>query len=110
LPEKQYKNCDIRECDKQRKCIGFEVLTALAMMSSIFWDITPCDLFENQLTFRGNIPRSSSGSKNKPGYTFYADLWFGSLFYPEDGGDVYRLSFSGLHSTQLARKKKKGIV
>jgi hypothetical protein len=33
----------------------FEVLTAMAMKSSIFWDITPCSPIESQPTFRENM-------------------------------------------------------
>jgi hypothetical protein len=43
-------------------CLGFEVLTPVVTKNAIFWDITPC----SQSTFRRNISRPSTESKNKP--------------------------------------------
>jgi hypothetical protein len=45
--------------------IGFEVLIAVVMKSSIFWDITLRSLM-SQPTFRRNMAPPSSGSKSKP--------------------------------------------
>jgi hypothetical protein len=44
--------------------VGFEVLTAVVLKSTIFWDITPCRPL-SQLTFRRNISPPPSGAKNK---------------------------------------------
>jgi hypothetical protein len=33
-------------CKPRHKEVGFEVLTAVAMKSSIFWDITPCSVLK----------------------------------------------------------------
>jgi hypothetical protein len=42
------------------KDIEFEVLTAVPMKSSVFWDITPCS------PLKVNTPPPFSASKNKP--------------------------------------------
>jgi hypothetical protein len=36
-------------------CVTFEVLTAVVMKSSIFWDITPCSLLEINRGFGGKF-------------------------------------------------------
>jgi hypothetical protein len=46
--------------------LGFEVLTAVVMRSTIFWDITVCSPLSVNRRFGGNILPPSSGSKNKP--------------------------------------------
>jgi hypothetical protein len=50
------------------KIVGFEVLTAVAMKSAIFWDITPCS------------PLLVT--------CFHSGVLLGLLFDPEDGGDM----------------------
>jgi hypothetical protein len=47
-------------------CMGFEVLTALVMERTIFWDMNVVSSVDNQPTFRRNISPHSSVSKNKP--------------------------------------------
>jgi hypothetical protein len=44
------------------KSVRFEILTAMVMNSSIFWDITPCSPLKVNRRFRG----ISSESKNRP--------------------------------------------
>jgi hypothetical protein len=52
------KNITYFACGKPRKtCVGFEVLTAVVMKSTIFWDITPCD---TQRTTRRYIPEDGT--------------------------------------------------
>jgi hypothetical protein len=53
--------------------IGFQVLTAVVMRGSIFWDITLCSL----LKVDRRVPLASDG--------FLLDL----LFNHEDGGDMF---------------------
>jgi hypothetical protein len=45
--------------------VEFEVLTMVAMKSSIFRDITPCSPVKSQPVFQRNISPPSSGSKSK---------------------------------------------
>jgi hypothetical protein len=45
--------------------IGFEVLTAVTMKITIFWDVKQCSFVKVQ-TFWRNILHPSSGSKDKP--------------------------------------------
>jgi hypothetical protein len=49
--------------------VGFEVLTAVVMKSTIFWDITPCSVLSVYVHFGGT----------------YRD--------PEDGGDMFLRNF-----------------
>jgi hypothetical protein len=77
--------------------VGFEVLTAVVMKSTIFWDITQCSPLKVN-RFRRNMSRLSSGSKNKPSkisvssaacYLLHAGFLLGLFFEPEDGGDIF---------------------
>jgi hypothetical protein len=44
--------------------VGFEILTAMTMKSSVFWDVT-LQSGENQLTFWRRLSAPSSGLKSK---------------------------------------------
>jgi hypothetical protein len=50
LPNSLYTNRTIRCCVV---CVGFEVLTAVVMKSSNFWDITPCSPLKVNRRFGG---------------------------------------------------------
>jgi hypothetical protein len=79
-----------------------EVLTAMVIKNSIFWDITPCSPF-NQRMFRKNKSLPFSGSKNKSRkrparsrqqadydcYLLLARFLLGLFFGPENGGDIF---------------------
>jgi hypothetical protein len=43
-------------------CVGFEVLTAVVMKSTVFWDITPC----SPLKVNRRFEETSSSGSNKP--------------------------------------------
>jgi hypothetical protein len=68
--------------------VGFEVLTAVVMKSSIFWEIVLYSPLEvNELAC----------------YLLHAGFLFGLFFNPEDGGEMflslkYWLTFKGLHA------------
>jgi hypothetical protein len=56
---------DLQENNKHYiHCVGFEVLTAVVMKSTICWDITPCSPLKSQAFQRHTSP-PSSGSKNE---------------------------------------------
>jgi hypothetical protein len=46
--------------------VEFEILTAMVMKSSIFWDITPRSPFKDNRRFKKNMSHPSSRSKNNP--------------------------------------------
>jgi hypothetical protein len=57
--------------------VKFEVLTAMVMKHSIFWDITLCGLFEVSLLS-----------------TYFHACFFRRLFFdPEDGSDMFLRNF-----------------
>jgi hypothetical protein len=49
---------------EMRYCVGFEVLTTVAVKSPIFWDVMPCSSVEVTQRFGGTL-LPSSGSKRK---------------------------------------------
>jgi hypothetical protein len=52
---------------KKNLTVGPEVITAVVMKSSIFWDIKLHNLLKVNNPFQKNKPPLSSGSRNKPG-------------------------------------------
>jgi hypothetical protein len=77
--------------------VGFEVLTAVVMKSSIVWDITPCGpLSVNRRhgkTYRLNLQcRRISRARNQRESGWQAELFLirtGLFFDTEDGGDTF---------------------
>jgi hypothetical protein len=53
--------------------VGFEVLTAVVMNCTIFWDITPCSPLSGIMLATW----------------FHAGLFLSLFFYPEDGGEIF---------------------
>jgi hypothetical protein len=45
--------------------VGFEVLTAVVMKSTVFWDITPCSPLSVSRRFGGTYRLHREGRKNK---------------------------------------------
>jgi hypothetical protein len=83
-------------------CIGFKILAAMRMESSIFWDITPCSRLKAKRRF-GGICRlhlqSSRISQTMNQYEtairwlclllFHAAFLLCLFFVPEDGNDTF---------------------
>jgi hypothetical protein len=61
---------------------GFEVLTAVVMKYTIFWDITPCSPLKVNRRFGGIYSLLLATC-------FYAGFLLGLFFDPEDGGDMF---------------------
>jgi hypothetical protein len=70
--------------------VGFKILTAVIMQSSVFWDVTPCSPLEVNRHFRG-----TAGSKfnNQACYLFHAGFLLSLFFDPEGGGDISLRNF-----------------
>jgi hypothetical protein len=67
--------------------VGFEVLTAVVMKGTIFWDITPCSPLKVNRHF---MSYQSSGLKVSQARNQHDTLFFFlSFFDPEYGGDMF---------------------
>jgi hypothetical protein len=76
--------------------VGFEVLTAVVMKSSIFWDITPCSLLKVNRGFGGTYRHHLQGrrislARNQRERRWQAELCL--FFDPEDRGDMFLRNF-----------------
>jgi hypothetical protein len=75
--------------------VGFEVLTAVVMKSSIFWDITQCNPFKVNRSFRKNISpifgveEKANQETSVLATCFHVSFFLGLIFDPEDGGDMF---------------------
>jgi hypothetical protein len=87
-----------REGKLRKISVGFEVLTAVVMKSTIFWDITPCSPLSIHRRFGGTYRFHLQGRKNKfsnkPAWkqvasSFHAGLLLNLFFDPEDGGNMF---------------------
>jgi hypothetical protein len=72
------------------RCIGYKILIAVVMKSSIFWDITPCrpvkaDVLEEHTA---SVFRLKIKPSNKPELS-RQQAKLGWIVKPEDGGDVF---------------------
>jgi hypothetical protein len=76
-------------CNSRCFFAGFEVLTAVVMKSSLFWDITPCCPLEVNRRFRGTCRLHLQGLRIiQARNTHVAGSKFGLFLDPEDGGDM----------------------
>jgi hypothetical protein len=62
-------------------CVGLDVLTAVPMKNSAFWDITLCSLLK--------INRRYGGMCHFGCCLLHAGFLVGLIFDPEDGGDIF---------------------
>jgi hypothetical protein len=88
----------------------FEVITAVVMKSSVFWDIPPCSPLKVDRRFGGtyrlyhqgrrmNQARNRRGNSSLLVTCFHAAFLFDLFLDPEDGDDmILRLTFNWLHS------------
>jgi hypothetical protein len=77
------------------KYLGFEVLRAVVMKSSIFWDIAPCGLLKIKRHFGGTYRLHLRGgiisrAGNQRESRWQAELCLFVLFFdPEEVGDMF---------------------
>jgi hypothetical protein len=71
--------------------LGFEVLTAVVMKSTIFLDITQCSPLKVYRCFGGTYRLYLHGRRisQATAICFYAGFLLGLFFDPEDGGDMF---------------------
>jgi hypothetical protein len=65
--------------EKLNTHVGFEVLAAVVMKTSIIWDIKPCSPSKVYRHF-GEILLATC---------FHSDFLLGLFLHPEDGGDMF---------------------
>jgi hypothetical protein len=75
---------------------GFEVLKAVIVKCSVFWDVTPCSPFKVNRRFGGKYcillhGRRISHARNQSEacYLLHAGFLLGLFFDPNDGGDIF---------------------
>jgi hypothetical protein len=66
-------------------CVGTEILTAMVMKSSAYWDITPCSSVIVNQRFGGTYHLHFQSEKA----LLDALRFLGLLFDPEDVGDMF---------------------
>jgi hypothetical protein len=77
--------------------VGFEVLTAMIMKSSIFWNVTPSSPLKVNLHSGGTCHfhlqgRRISQARNQQSFActcLHADFLLGLFFSSEGGGDMF---------------------
>jgi hypothetical protein len=113
----QYTVLTIVTADKTstaRKYVRFEVLTAVVMKISIFWDITSTSPFKVNRYFGGTCRlhlqgRRISQVKTPDMFTtwFRAAILLGLFFDREDGGDIFLRNFGRLSTDYTALYPKR---
>jgi hypothetical protein len=97
----------VRQIGLSISSVGFEVLKAVGMKSSISWDTTPCILLKINRRFRGTCwlhlhgqrisqarKQHEAGRKQSSAYllllgVLHVRFILGSFFGPEHGGDIF---------------------
>jgi hypothetical protein len=64
--------------------VGFEVLTAMVVKSTVFWDNMPCSPLKVDQHFGETHYKQSSAP-----YLLHAGFLLGLFFDPEDGGNMF---------------------
>jgi hypothetical protein len=80
----------------KNKQVGFEVITAVVMKSSIFWDITPCNSLEIKRRFGGtcHIHPYAGNKHNSACYPLHTGFFPGLFFDLEDEDDIFHRNIS----------------
>jgi hypothetical protein len=77
--------------------VGCEVLTAVVMKNTIFWDTMPCSTLSTDVSEEhiASIFRvEEQASKALPGTCLHADFLLDLFFYLEDGSDTFLRNIS----------------
>jgi hypothetical protein len=90
--------------------VGFEVLAAVVIKSSVFWDTTPCSALKLNRRFKGTCLQlqgwwMSQAKKKKNSLNQIASragFLLGLFFDPEDGGDMYHPNIGRLSTDYMA--------
>jgi hypothetical protein len=68
--------------------VEFEVLIAVVMKSTIFWEIVPCSPLKVNRRF-GETDVKAGGKHNSACHPFHVGFLFGVFVDPEDIGDMF---------------------
>jgi hypothetical protein len=95
--------------NREYSYVRFEILKAVVMKSSIFWDITPCSPLKTNRRFRGtcrlHLQGRISRARNQRALLatcFHAGFLSGLFFNPEDGGDMFLRNVGWLSTEYMA--------
>jgi hypothetical protein len=77
----------IREINNRN--VGSEVLTAVVMKSTIFWDLTACSPLKVNRRLGGTYRLHLRGLQALLATCFHTGFLLGLFFDPEDGGDMF---------------------
>jgi hypothetical protein len=82
--------------------VGFEVLTAVVMKSSIFWDITPCSPLKVNRSFGGTYRLHLQGRRISRARDQRESRWQAALCNPENRGDMFLRNVAWLSTDYTA--------
>jgi hypothetical protein len=78
---------------RNKQTVGFEVLTAVVMKSSVFWDKTPCSLVKVNWCFGETYRLHLQGRRVKQARNQHEAGWRGRLYVPPK----HQLTLTRLH-------------
>jgi hypothetical protein len=98
------------------KIVGFKVLTAVVMESTIFWDITPCSPLKVNGRFGGTYHLYLQGRRIREArnsviagdkQSFHDGFLLGLFFDSDDGADIFLRKVAWLSTDYMALYPRK---
>jgi hypothetical protein len=102
-----FKNLNIKVCKNINFHVGFEILTAMVMQSTIFRDIMSCSPLKVNRRYEGTYRPNLHGRRiNRAGYLlvtcFHASVSFALFLDPEDVSNIFLRNFGWLSTNYTA--------